>query len=205
MRFHRLDADAQPVGYFLVDAAFRNLLDHLALAVREAAARGLGPAFQELVEERVRDRAREVRAVNGKRIQRRNQMLLGVRFEDQALHTRPQEIHDDLFAVVHGVEQDFDPWKFAFQRMRQIQSVQFGDRIIEDRDVRAALPRKRQRRATIGSLGDNLVVWLGLEKLTDPTPHGVVIINDQDPFDRRRHAPPARSQPTLRNRVDPLI
>jgi hypothetical protein len=42
MRLDRLDADIEPLGYFLVDASFRNLLDDFAFASAPGSSNGCG-------------------------------------------------------------------------------------------------------------------------------------------------------------------
>ena len=90
------------------------------------------------------------------------QMLFGVGLEDEAAHAGAKDFNDDLFAVVHRVEQDLDPREFALERMGKIEAIQLGDRIIEDRDVRTGFPRELQARPAVRRLADDLVIGLAL-------------------------------------------
>src|SRR4029079_12630084 len=64
VRFHRFHAYVQTLRDLLVDPAFRDLLDNLALAVRQTARQSLRLAVQELVQEGIGDRAGEIGPVD---------------------------------------------------------------------------------------------------------------------------------------------
>ena len=129
----------------------------------------------------VGDRARKVWAADRQRIERRDEVLLGIGFEYEPSHPRPEDVHDDLFAIVHCVEQDLDARKLALQRMGKIEAVQLRDRVVQNCDIGPDLPRELEPLSSIGSLADHLVIGFGFEQLTNSPPDRVVIINNQDP------------------------
>ena len=74
-----------------------------------------------------------------------------------------KHIHDDLFAVMHRVEQDLDPREFALERVGQIETVQLGHRIVEDRDVRPRFPSDLEAAPAVGRLADDLIIGFGFQ------------------------------------------
>src|SRR5213075_2006644 len=126
MRLDGLYADVEDARYFLVDASFSDLLDHLPLAMGEAAGKWQRFAFQELVEQRFGHRVGKIGAVDRQGIERGNQMAFGIRLENKAAHTSSQHVRYNLFAVVHRIKQDFNFREAALQHMRQVETVELG-------------------------------------------------------------------------------
>ena len=64
--------------------------------------------------------------MKGQRVQGGDEMFSAVGFENEPTHTCAKQIQNELLAIMHREDKDFDAWKFSFQRMRQIQPVQSG-------------------------------------------------------------------------------
>src|SRR4029079_17638656 len=129
----------------------------------------------------------EIGPVDGKRFQRGDQMLLGIRLEHESADPGLEPVHDDLFPLVHRVEEDLDARQLALQGMGKVQPVHFRNRVIEDRDVRFRFPRELQTGPAVRRLADNLQVGLRFKELANTATDRVVIVYDNDPSDWARH------------------
>src|SRR5215213_5146529 len=101
--------------------------------------------------------------------------------ENETPNTGAQDLHDDLLAIMHRVEENLDARELALQGMGKIQAVQLRNRIIKDGDIRPRLPRKLKTGPAVRGLADHVVVRRRLQQLPNSSTDCVMIVDNNDP------------------------
>ena len=74
------------------------------------------------------------------------------------------------------------------QRPGRLDAVENGHPDIHEHHVRTELSGQVERTRAVRSLGDHLEVGLGVEDHPEPGPYQRLVVGDQQPADRVRHA-----------------
>src|SRR5215510_7059964 len=126
MRLGSSHTDAERDGDLLVALSFRQQLNDLALARRNAAISlrvFRSPAIHVVAKEHIRHGGCQEWFVMEQSVHRRDEMNIGIGFKHVTSGAGPENFARDLFGLMHRQNQDFRSWKNSDNLPGSIQSV----------------------------------------------------------------------------------
>src|ERR1700722_9635874 len=101
----------------------------------------------ESIQQHVRCARREKRSMVRKRLDRRYQILVGIRLHDVSANARFDNLSNKLIREMQRENQNFGSWQTLLDATRRLESIEVGHADVHDHDVRAKLFGARDRLA----------------------------------------------------------
>ena len=135
---------------------------------------------EERLEQGFGDFGCEERLVGGKRLNRFEQVTLGIGLQEEAAGSRPEEFVDQRFAVVHREDENFGPWKTPANLARHLDAVDQRQRVVDHRDVGLRFHRFDDGLLAVCGLGHDLPIGLSFEDAAESGADDLMVVGNQD-------------------------